>query len=344
MKDPTAPGPSHARGGSLQRGHSYAAVLHTPGEPPAYRPHPDPVPSAGQTLVRVTAAPVVPLDLLCASGTSYFGRPAVPYAPGVQGVGVVEASAVHPAGSRVWFATSAGMAPGDGSQAERCAVPDDDVVQLDADLPDPAVAAIGLSGVAAWMALTWRGQLRPGERVVVLGAGGAVGQAVVGAARALGAARVVAVCRPGASAERAARAGADEVVLLTGDVDELAARLAEATGGSADVVVDPVFGAAATAASRVLAAGGRLVNLGGASGDTAEFSSAILRSRSASVLGYTNNALTGEQRSTALAAVLACAATGQLAVDHDVLPLSRAAEGWERTASGGRRVVLVPGS
>ena len=61
------------------------------------------------------------------------------------------------------------------------------------------------------------------------------------------------------------------------------------------------------------------------------------------MLGYTNNALTGEQRSTALTAVLACAAAGQLAVDHDVLPLSRAAEGWDRTASGGRRVVLVPG-
>jgi hypothetical protein len=42
--------------------------------------------------------------------------------------------------------------------------------------------------------------------------------------------------------------------------------------------------------------------------------------------------------------VLARAASGQLAVDHDVLPLSRAPEGWARTASGGRRVVLVPGS
>jgi NADPH:quinone reductase-like Zn-dependent oxidoreductase len=322
----------------------HAAVLHTPGEHPAHRPHPAPLAAPGRTLVRVTAAPVVPLDLLCASGTSYFGRPAVPYVPGVQGVGVVEESAVHPAGTRVWFATSAGMAPGDGSQAEQCAVADADVVPLDADLPDAAVAAIGLSGVAAWMSLTWRAQLRPGERVLVLGAGGAVGQVAVGAARALGAGRVVAVCRPGPSTERAARTGADEVVALTGDVDALAARFAAACGGDVDVVVDPVFGPAATAASRVLAPGGRLVNLGGASGDTAEFSSSVLRGRSASVLGYTNNALTAEQRATALDAVLAHAATGQLAVDHEVLPLSRAAEGWARTATGGARVVLVPGS
>ena len=56
-------------------------------------------------LVRVTAAPIVPLDLLAASGTSYFGRPATPYVPGVQGVGVVERSATHEPGTRVWFAT-----------------------------------------------------------------------------------------------------------------------------------------------------------------------------------------------------------------------------------------------
>ena len=69
-----------------------AAVLHTPGEPPRLAEHPDPTAGEGRTLVRVTAAPLVPLDLLCASGTSYFGRPAVPYVPGVQGVGVVETS------------------------------------------------------------------------------------------------------------------------------------------------------------------------------------------------------------------------------------------------------------
>ena len=72
----------------------------------------------GHTLVRVTAVPVVPLDLLCASGTSYFGEPAVPYVPGVQGVGVVEESGSVPVGTRVWFATNAGMGPGDGGMAE----------------------------------------------------------------------------------------------------------------------------------------------------------------------------------------------------------------------------------
>jgi len=321
-----------------------AAVLSTPGEAPAFAEHPDPAAGPGETLVRVTAAPIVPLDLLCASGTSYFGRPAVPYVPGVQGVGIVAGSSAYPEGARVWFATSAGMAPGDGGLAEFCAVPDVDVVPLTQEVPDVALAALGLSAVAAWMSLTWRARLTPGERVVVLGGGGAVGQVAIGAARLLGAARVVAVARPGASAERAARAGADEVVPLTAEVDALAAALEEALGGTAHVVIDPVFGTAASAASRVLGPGGRLVNLGGASGDLAELSSSVLRSRYVDVLGYTNNALSPQQRAEALGAIAAQAARGALAVDTTVLPLSRVAEGWRQTAEGAAagRVVVTP--
>jgi NADPH:quinone reductase-like Zn-dependent oxidoreductase len=320
-----------------------AAVLRVPGEPPSFGAHPDPLPAERQTLVRVTAAPIVPLDLLCATGTSYFGCPAVPYVPGVQGVGVIEGSGVLDAGTRVWFATPAGMAPGDGSLAEFCAVPDADVVPLAGPVSDEVVASLGLSAVAAWMALTWRAGLRPGERVVVLGGGGAVGQVAVGAARLLGAERVVAVCRSPESGHRARAAGADEVVPLSDDGDALAAALVDAAGGSVDVVVDPVFGRAAGAASRALAPGGRLVNLGGASGDVAEFSSSVVRSRNASILGYTNNALTPAQRAEALEAVVFHAGSGALAVDHEVLPLSQVAEGWRRTAAAtGRRVVLTP--
>jgi NADPH:quinone reductase-like Zn-dependent oxidoreductase len=315
--------------------------LTAPGTTPVWSAHPDPVAAPGRTLVRVTAAPVVPLDLLCATGTSYFGVPALPYVPGVQGVGVVTESAALAPGTRVWFATSAGMAPGDGSLAERCSVADADLVPVTAAVSDPVAASLGLSAVAAWMALTWRARLRAGERVVVLGAGGAVGQVAVGAARLLGAARVVAVCRPGRSVERALRAGADEVVELGDDVDSLAARLAQACHGDADVVLDPVFGAPATAAARVLAPGGRLVNLGGAAGDTAQFSSAGLRSRSADVLGYTNNALTTAQRAGAVDAVLGHAAAGRLAVQHEVLPMSRIAEAWQRAGVGGVRTVLT---
>jgi NADPH:quinone reductase-like Zn-dependent oxidoreductase len=178
----------------------------------------------------------------------------------------------------------------------------------------------------------------------VLGAGGAVGQAAVGAAKVLGAGRVVAVCRSEESQERARRLGADVVVPLAGDVDHLTARIQDAAGGKVDVVVDPVFGVAATAASRVLGPGGRLVNLGGASGDVAEFSSAVLRGRSAEILGYTNNALSPGQRREALTTVADHAAQGLISVAHEDIPLADAAAAWRRQAAGsaGVRLVLTP--
>ena len=297
----------------------------------------------GNSIVRVTAAPIVPLDLLCAGGTSYFGPPPLPYVPGVQGVGIVSESSTYPPGTRAFFTTDAGMKPGDGSQAQLCAVRDEDVVVIDTDLADTAVAALGLSAVAAWMALSWRANLRRGETVLVLGAGGAVGQAAIGAARALGAGRVVALCRSEASSHRAAQAGADRVVRMpTTDPAGLIAALRTACAESADVVIDPVFGDAAVAAMAVLAPGGRLVNLGGAAGDTATFSSSSLRSKSASVLGYTNNSLRPEQRAEAVTAVLGHAQAGLISVQHTVLPLADCADGWQLTVDGGTRVVLAP--
>ena len=321
-----------------------AAVLTEPGQAPEYRDHPDPVHEAGTSVVRMTATTVVPLDPLIASGTSYWGRPPVPYVPGDQGVGVVERSAVLPEGTRVFVETRAGRVPRDGTLAERCAVPDVDAVPLPVGVSDVLAAALGMSGVAAWMALTDRARLQPGERVIVLGAGGTVGQLAVGLVRLLGGGRVVGVCRSQAAAERALAAGADEVVRLSDDVDALTRQLQDAIGGAVDVVVDTLFGVAAAAACRALAPFGRLVNIGGLSGDRAELSSAVLRSRTASVLGYTNALLTPDQRRGALDAVLGHAAAGRMSVAHEIVPLAEVAAAWARQASGdaGGRVVLTP--
>lgn len=325
-----------------------AAVLRAHGAAPAYADHADPVAGAEDVLVRVTAAPVVPLDLLCASGTSYFGARALPYVPGVQGVGEVVSGGGLVPGTRVFVATSAGMADGDGAQAELCAVRATDVVPLPRDevaVDDVALAALGLSGVAAWQALGWRAGLRAGESVVVLGAGGAVGQAAIGAARAQGAGRVVAVCRSGGSADRARGQGPDGVVeIAEPDPASLTEALRDALPDGADVVVDPVFGWVAEAVLPVMAPGGRLVNLGGSASDLATVSSAGLRGRGLSLLGYTNNALSGEQRAQALAAVARLAADGAIGVAHESRPLGEVAEVWRAQQSGGSgvRTVLVP--
>ncbi len=172
-----------------------AAVIVGHGAPPVYQRRPRPSRGAGQALVRVTAAPISPLDLLCATGRSYFGPPQLPYIPGVQGVGVIVEGEKLAPGQRVWFPCDAGMKPGDGSMAGFCVIEESAALTLPDNVADDQVAALGLSAIAAWMALTWRGKLQPGEQVLVLGASGAVGQVAVQAARLLGARRVIAASR-----------------------------------------------------------------------------------------------------------------------------------------------------
>jgi NADPH:quinone reductase-like Zn-dependent oxidoreductase len=325
-----------------------AAVIRAHGAPPEYGEHPAPRRGPGQALIRVTAAPINPLDLLCASGTSYFGAPALPYVPGAQGVGVVEEADAVPPGQRVWFSCSAGMAPGDGSMAQWCVADEAAVLGLPDGVSDDLVAALGLSAIAAWMALRWRGELRSGESVLVLGASGTVGQVGIQAARLLGAGQVIAACRDAHGRDRATELGADAVADLTGDDQaDLTQRLAQACERAGtdkvDLVLDPLWGLPAQAALGVMAPGGRLVNLGSSAGPMANLGSAPLRSGMIDVLGYTNNALSPEQKASALEEILRHAAAGRLTTDRETLPLARAAEGWSRCGQAPHaRAVLLP--
>lgn len=84
-----------------------------------------------------------------------------------------------------------------------------------------------------------------------------------------------------------------------------------------------------------------MVNIGGAASDRAEFSSATLRGRSINILGYTNNALSADQRADALTQVLTLAARGQVSVEHQVIPMADCAQAWASAGSSGYRVVVA---
>ena len=198
------------------------------------------------------------------------------------------------------------------------------------------------------MALTWRGELVAGERVLVLGAGGVVGQAAVQLARTAGAGQVVAAARSERAREQAQlRHGADQVVALPDgyagaeDVAGLAERLQAACDGPVDLVLDPLFGVPAAAALRTLAAG-RAAGQRGRLGR---------RDRAAGHLDPAQPVAAGarlhEQRAEYRAAapgglrrVVEESIAGRLTVPHQRLPLGEVAQAWERTADG--RVVLVP--
>ena len=310
-----------------------AALLTRPGTPPVVTDLDEPAAGDGDVVVTVTAAPVAPLDRLIASGTSYFGRPPFPYTPGMHGAGVTED------GRHVWFLTGAGVAGRrNGSAAERVTVPRAQTMELPGH-DGVTAAALGGSAIAAVGALRLGG-LEAGNTCVVLGAGGVVGRTGLQYARETGA-RVVAVARGEAHGARALELGAAAYVdAQSGDLDQLSAALQAACPDGADVVLDPVWGAPAAAALRVLAPGGRLVNLGDAAGPVLPLPSALLRSRNLQILGWTNQALSWAQQCEILTDLLALADQGRLVADATLVPLDQAAAAWNRDAPG--QLVLIP--
>ena len=320
-----------------------AALIGGFGIPPEASDVTPPEGGNGRALVRVAAAPINLLDLLIGSGHFYGGTPEPPYVPGVEGVGtVVKADGMEP-GTPVWFSFEH-FDGARGSMAELCAVDERRTVVLEHTLDDAVVAALGLTGVAAWMSLSWRGKLEPGEQVLVLGAAGAVGQVALQAARILGAGRVIGASRSEEGRAIARRLGADAVVDNSdGDVDAIAERMERACEGPLSLVIDPVWGDLATAALRALAPGGRLVNFGSSAGIVAPLDSAVIRSKSLSVLGYTNVALPFEDVRAAVSALHQHAAAGRINTILDRVDLDELGSAWTRAGeSPHQKLVVMP--
>ena len=82
-----------------------------------------------------------------------------------------------------------------GTLADLVPVPDAAAFPVQPGLDPGFAAALGVAGMAGWVAPDYRGHLRPGETVLILGAGGTAGQLAVQAARLLGAGRVVGAAR-----------------------------------------------------------------------------------------------------------------------------------------------------
>ncbi len=318
-----------------------AALVTALGSPPGPADAPAPSRGPGEALVAVRMAALNPIEVRIAAGR--FARTAEPpYVPGTEGVGTVVEADGRPSGERVRFE---GALPGFGSNgalAELAAVPEEALVELPEEAGDELAAAIGTVGITAWLALE-RAGLRPGQRVLVLGATGAVGQAAVQLARLLGAGRVAAAGRNAKRLERARELGADEVVDLAGP--DLAEAFRAAAGGDVDVVVDPLWGPPAMAALAALGSGGRLVNVGESAGTDVDLPLASVRNKQGAILTLSSGWTPLPQKLTAYRRVLEQALSGRLEVDRDVVPLADVTAAWERQAgSPGRKIVIDVGA
>lgn len=257
----------------------------TPFDQAEYGELPDPVPGPGEVVVDIAAAEANFPDILYIEGR-YQAKPPFPFSPGLAGAGTV--SAVGPVVDTLAVGDRVMVLPHHGTYAEKIALPSGFCFPMPDDMPFDAAAACGLVYQTAWFALTDRAAMRPGETVLVLGATGGVGMAAVQLARALGAGTVVAATRGPDGAALARALGADHVIdAAAPDLrDAMRDGVRAATGGrGADVVIDPVGGAASAAALRAMAWKGRMAVVGFASGEVPRIGANYLLVKTISVGG-----------------------------------------------------------
>ena len=314
-----------------------AAVIDTLGTAPRVTAYPDPSPGAGHlVLVKVEAAALNAVDLHLASGQHRAGPPQLPYVPAIEAVGTIVAGPDQ--GLRVRAAVPAGLVPGvNGGLAELLLTSRATCIPVPEELDSVAAAAIGVAGTSADLSLR-KAAIQAGDSVLVLGATGPLGTAVIQLARLAGATRVIAAGRnPGHLAQLSA---ADGVALL--GEEPLSGQLAS-LGGPVDLVVDSVWGPWAAAALACLKPGGSYLNVGAAGGDGTAFHVEWLRAAQLTLIGFSATRAEPADVIASYRHVAALAAAGSLKLPTAAYKLDEATQAWEAQASSpGQKIVVIP--
>lgn len=293
---------------------------------------PVPVEIGGAGAFEILAAALNPLDLAVAAGRFAGGHPPHPYVPGCEGIGLRNGKRLH------LFGDGRGTLK-DGFLVERVEFPEELAVPVPDGLDDARAAACGIAGMAGWAPVAMRAPVRPDDRVLVLAATGTVGSIALQGARLLGAARVVAAGRDEARLRGTLELGADATVTLDGD--DLTGRFREACGGDGPtLVVDPLWGEPARAAIEAAAPGARIVQLGQSAGSDATLTSAAIRLKQLSILGFTDFRLTPDERLEAYLGLAEHVVAGRIRIDVETFALAEVSTAW-RAQQEGRKAVVV---
>ena len=317
-----------------------AFVVSEPGIARIIDDHPVPDPAPGDVRVAIEACGLNFADLLMIEGT-YQDTPPIPFVPGMEVCGTVEALGDGVEGPAP--GTRVAVFGGAGGLAQRGCFPASRCVPVPDAMPSETAAGFVVAYSTSHLALTHKARLRPGERLVVLGAAGGVGLTAVELGARLGA-EVVAVARGQAKLAVAQAAGAHH--LVDADDPDLRGRL-RALGG-ADVVYDAVGGDAFAAAFRAMRPGGRILVIGFASGTVPQVKANHLLVKNVDLLGFYWGGLLGhapELVAGSIAELFAMWTRDELSphVSH-VLPLARCDEALsllrDRRSTG--KVVVTP--
>jgi NADPH2:quinone reductase len=304
---------------------------------------PDPKPGSGQILIEVRAAGVNFPDVLLSRGLYQF-KPTPPFSPGGECAGIVRELGAGVTGVAVGDRVAATTV--NGSFAEKICLPAATVMKLPDEIGFEVGAATLLTYATTYHALVDRAAIKPGEKLLVLGAAGGVGIAACEIGAQLGAHVIAAASSDDKLAfcrEHGARDG------INYGSDDLKDRIKAMTAGNGvDVVYDPVGGALAEAALRGTAWQGRYLVIGFASGEIPRIPLNLVLLKGCQIVGvfWGLFAARDPARNREHAAqIFRWVAEGKLrpAVDA-VLPFERAAEALERLEQ--RKVkgklVLVP--
>ncbi len=308
-----------------------AAVVDALGGVPIVEEFADPT---GDDVAEVVVAALNPFDLIVAAGQMPARQPAPPFVAGVEGIArLADGTLSYFAGPRLPY----------GSLAERVPLTGADTAAVPAGLDPAFAAALGVSGIAAWLSLTHTGRLTSGERVLVLGAEGQVGQLATQLARLLGASQVVGAVRADENRQVVLEHGADAAI-STADLGTLSERLRAVVGDGVDLVLDLVWGPVIAHAIDVARLRARVVQVGNAAGAAATLPAPIFRNTLVSILPHSNWAFSGAERAAAFEQLAKYAQSGALRLEVVRVPLDDAASAWARLEAGSaaRKLVIVP--
>ncbi|HVR04931.1 MAG TPA: NAD(P)H-quinone oxidoreductase [Solirubrobacteraceae bacterium] len=296
--------------------------------------HPDPIPGAGELLVRVRAAGINGADMMQRRGL-YPAPPGSPAdIPGLELAG--EVAALGPGAARFAEGERVMAIVGGGGQAELAVVHERQLMPVPVALDWTQAGGVPETFTTAHDAIFTQAGLRPGERLLVHGGAGGVGTAAIQLGRAAGA-RVTATVRSEQARGAVAQLGA-EAIAPEGFSEH----------GPFDVVLELVGAPNLTENLNCLASGGRICVIGVAAGAKGELNLLALMGKRARIHGSTLRARPLEEKALAARALereaLPLFETGALRVPvAETYPLAEVAAAYERFAAGGKlgKIVLT---
>ena len=262
------------------------------GEPDVLRLRelPIPVPAAGEVRLKVEAVGINFADVLASAG-QYLTRTRVPYTPGMEFAGTIDALGEGVTGLEVGQRVAS--LGGRGGLAEFALSPTAALIPVPASFSGAQAAAFPVSYFTAYFGLRTLGRGVPGEWVLVQAAAGALGTASIQLAKQMGM-NVVAMASTEAKLQIARGLGAD--VTLLQDDPERVQKVREAAGGKGVPLVLEVVGGTRFQESLDMAANlGRVIVIGNASREQADMRPVELMKRNLSVTGLWLTSLMQDQ-------------------------------------------------